>query len=582
MSPDSYRGNLVNVEQNQRLWIVIISIGFAALVIVGRLVAFQIVQGPEWAAQGARMQVLQVQAQPNRGIIYDRNGAVLAANSSDYQIGVSPNLVLNANEMATTLAPYLNVPRYELLDKLTSGRPYELLAGRVTPQVAEAIRALNYERQGLQIEPVPRRIYPQGQLLCHVLGYTTFDGLGSSGVEGYYQSELAGEAASALVNISPLTEQPEVIAREGDSLVLTIDRSVQYMVEQRLRRAIAEHGARDGTIIVMDPRTGAILAMASTPCFDPNVYYQVTDASVFLNPATSKQFEPGSVMKLITMAAALDAGIVTPNTTYYDSGVIQIGGAQIYNWSRGAYGQTDMTNLLVNSLNVGAATIATWLGPDQFYSYLDNFGFGRPTGIDLMAEAAGVMNHPGSALWTEAEIATNSFGQGLAVTPLQMISAVSAIANGGVRMQPYLVQERHTAQGEIFVHQPAILSRPISAETARTLSSMSVTVVARGLDAALVDGYTIAGKSGTAQIPENGIYHPIDVVASFIGWAPADDPELLVFVILNRPTSARWGSQTAAPVFSELMAELVVMLDVPPDNIRLQAEIAAARSRTED
>ena len=559
---------------------VIIGIGFAALIIVGRLIAFQAVQGPEWAAQGERLHILQVQDQPNRGIIYDRNGAVLAANSSDYQIGVSPNLVLDAEQMATTLAPYLNIPRYELLDKLNSEQPYELLAGRVTPQVADAIRGLGYEEQGLQIEPIPRRIYPQGQLLCHVLGYTTFDGLGSAGVEGYYQNELAGEAASAFVNISPLTEQPEVIAREGDSMVLTIDRSIQYLVEQTLQGAILEHGAQDGTIIVMDPRSGAILAMASTPCFDPNTYYQVADPSVFLNPATGKQYEPGSVMKLVTMAAALDSGTVTPQTTYYDSGMLQVGGVQVLTWDRGGYGETDMTTLLINSLNVGAATIATWMGPETFYTYLDRFGFGRPTGIDLMAEASGVMNHPGDELWTEAEIATNSFGQGLAVTPLQMVSAVSAIANNGVMMQPYLVQERQSANGELFVHQPTVLSRPISAETAQILSTMAVSVVARGLDAATVEGYTVAGKSGTAQIPVNGIYDPVNVIASFIGWLPADNPELLVFVILNKPTSAYWGSQTAAPVFSQLVSELVVMLDIPPDTIRLQAEIAAARGQT--
>lgn len=215
-----------------------------------------------------------------------------------------------------------------------------------------------------------------------------------------------------------------------------------------------------------------------------------------------------------------------------------------------------------------------------FYTYLDRFGFGRPTGIDLMAEASGVMNHPGDALWTEAEIATNSFGQGLAVTPLQMVSAVSAIANNGVMMQPYLVQERQSANGELFVHQPTVLSRPISAETAQILSTMAVSVVARGLDAATVEGYTVAGKSGTAQIPVNGIYDPVNVIASFIGWLPADNPELLVFVILNKPTSAYWGSQTAAPVFSQLVSGLVVMLDIPPDTIRLQAEIAAARGQT--
>ncbi|MEJ2747236.1 MAG: penicillin-binding transpeptidase domain-containing protein, partial [Anaerolineae bacterium] len=293
-------------------------------------------------------------------------------------------------------------------------------------------------------------------------------------------------------------------------------------------------------------------------------------------PFVTRQYEPGSVMKLVTMAAALDSGTVTPQTTYYDAGVLEWGGHKTYNWDRSAPGTTDMTTLLSRSLNVGAATIATWMGADTFYSYFQRFGFGRPTGIDLMSESSGLMPLPGDPLWAESFLATNAYGQGLAVTPLQMITAVSALANDGKIMQPYLVQKIDNGD-EVFEHTPTILSRPISEETARQMTTMAVTAVAREVPEAQVDGYTIAGKTGTAQIAENGIYLPDDVIGSFIGWLPADNPEIIIMVKLDRPKSAPWGSMTAAPVFADLASELVVLLDIPPDNVRLQADVMAAR-----
>jgi cell division protein FtsI/penicillin-binding protein 2 len=235
-----------------------------------------------------------------------------------------------------------------------------------------------------------------------------------------------------------------------------------------------------------------------------------------------------------------------------------------------------MTTLLSRSLNVGAATLATWMGPEQFYDYFQRFGFGRPTGIDLMAEAAGQMPLPGDAFWTESFLATNAYGQGLAVTPLQMVTAAAALANQGNLMQPYIVQEIHNSNG-VFEHQPSIVSRAISPETANQLTAMAVTAVAREVDEAQVPGYTIAGKTGTAQIAENGIYLPDDVIGSFIGWLPADAPEIVVLVKLDRPKSAPWGSLTAAPLFADLAEELVVLLDIPPDNVRLRADVMAAR-----
>jgi cell division protein FtsI/penicillin-binding protein 2 len=324
----------------------------------------------------------------------------------------------------------------------------------------------------------------------------------------------------------------------------------------------------------MDPRTGALLAMAAEPCYSPNKFFDLKEGEDF-NPLVSAAYEPGSVMKLITMAAALDSGTVTPQTTYQDSGAIEVGGHISYNWDRGAHGTVDMTTLLARSLNVGAATIATWMGPTTFYDYFQRFGFGRPTTIDIMNEASGLMPLPGSGDWQESFIATNAYGQALAVTPIQMISAASALANDGYLMQPYVVQEIRDENG-VHRTEPRVASQAIRPETAAQLTSMAIIAVQQEVQEALVEGYTVAGKTGTAQIAEAFGYHETDVIGSFIGWLPAEDPQIIVFVKLDRPQSAPWGSQTAAPVFSKLVKELVVLMDIPPDAIRLQAEYAAA------
>lgn len=558
-------------SQKRRLGIVLVAMAIVTLIVIGRLVEFQLVQGPEWAERAS--DELFVIARPERGTIYDRNGAVLAANSADYQISVSPRLVTQPDELATALAPILEIPRYEILGILESDKPFAILAGRVEPEIADLIRTLPYN--GIQIDPLPRRFFPQGDLACHTLGYVDFEGQGGAGVEAFYQLELAGEAASKTINISPLTQQDSVIAREGADLVLTIDRTIQHAVEQRLTAAIAEYQARSGSIIVMDPRTGAILAMANAPCYDPYEFYD-TNQEVLFSPTVQQQHEPGSVMKLITMAAALDSGQFTPQSTYYDAGTLEVGGHKTVNWDRSAPGTTDMTTLLSRSLNVGAATLSTSLGADLYYDYMQRFGFGRPTNVDLFAEASGQMPLPGDPLWTESMLATNAYGQSLAVTPLQMITAVSAIANNGVMMQPYIVQEVRTENGTI-VHEPTVLGRPISPEAAQQTVTMAITAVAREVPEAQIEGYSIAGKTGTAQIAENGIYLPNDTTASFVGWLPADNPELLIFIKLDRPQVSPWGSQTAAPTFARLAEELVVLMDIPPDNIRLQADILSAR-----
>ena len=556
----------MNSSQLRRMWTVATGMGLVLSIIVLRLFVFQIINGDEW--KEVVIEDWAVTDVPERGVIYYHNGAVLAVDEWDYRLGVSPSILTDAEELANQLAPVLQIPRGQLLEQMESSQLYVVLAARISSETADAIRQLEYGDE-VQLDPLPRRFYPQGNLMCHVLGFVDFDGIGGAGVEGYYQGELAGEAASATVPISPLQRQTTVIAREGADMVLTIDRSVQYTVERHLKEALAEHGAVSGSIIVMDPRTGAIIAMAAEPCYSANNFFE-TEESLFYNPLVTAVYEPGSVMKLVTMAAALDSGTVTPATTYNDTGAIAVGGHVSYNWDRGAYGTVDMTSLLAHSLNVGAATIATWMGPTTFYDYFQRFGFGKPTGIDLFAEEPGLMPLPGSGEWQEAFIATNSYGQALAVTPLQMISAISALANNGYLMQPYVVAEVRDENG-VHRHEPTVLSQAIKPETAAIMTTMAVTAVQQEVQEALVEGYTVAGKTGTAQIAEPFGYHPTDTIGSFIGWLPADDPEIVVFVKLDRPQSAPWGSMTAAPVFSKLAKELVVLLDIPPDEIRLGA-----------
>lgn len=565
----------MNSSQTKRLWVVVVGLVFATTIVVGRLFAFQVIQATTWAER--INDTATVIALPDRGIIYDRNGAILASNTADYQINAAPRLIIDAEEIATRLSPILNQSRTEILASLTANSSNVVLAGRVDAEVANYIRDLDYD--GIQIDPLPRRYYPQDDLMCHTLGYVDFTGRGGSGLEGYYQRDLEGKAATAQVNISPLAEQESVIANEGADLVLTIDRSVQYLVEEHLERALRTHGASSGTIIVMDPKTGAILAMANAPCYTPYDYYNAEE-DLLLSPSVSQQHEPGSVMKLVTMAAALDSGVVTPSSTYYDGGVLEVGGHKTYNWDRSAPGETDMTTLLARSLNVGAASLAMNMGSDDFYDYMQAFGFGRPLGVDLMAEANGQLPLPGSSYWTEAFMATTAYGQGIAVTPLQMITAVSALANEGTMMTPYLVQEMHT-HGEMRVTEPRVASRPISSQTAQQVTTMATAAVAREVLEAQIPGYTIAGKTGTAQIAENGFYLEYDVIGSFIGWLPADDPEIIVYVKLDRPQFEPWGSKTAAPTFAELTEELVVLMDIPPDNVRLQADILAIRQENE-
>jgi cell division protein FtsI/penicillin-binding protein 2 len=432
---------------------------------------------------------------------------------------------------------------------------------------------LKWDITGVQVEPRARRVYPEGTLAAHVLGFVNDNDKGFYGVEGYYDAMLRGVSGlrqgerDPFGYSIPIGPGQYVPPRNGKKLTLTIDRTAQYIVEKELADAVVRYQAENGTVVVLDPKTGAILAMASWPTYDPNQFTEV-DSKTFADPAISEQYEPGSVFKIITMAAGLDAGVITPDTTIYDGGVIEVGGRTIYDWDRQPHGTVNMTTVLAKSLNVGASEVAVMLGKERFYTYVRRFGFGRITEADLDSEGPGTLKTPGDPDWHESDLGTNSFGQGVAVTPLQMAIAVAAIANDGLLMKPYVVQQITEGERTLRV-QPAVVRRAVLAQTAHTLTEMLAVAVEQEAELAQVPGYRVAGKTGTAQIPVPGGYHPTLTVASFAGYLPADDPAFVILVVINKPETSSWGGQVAAPVFAHIAQQLVTLFDVPPDAVRL-------------
>jgi len=514
---------------------------------------------------------------PERGRLYDRDGDLLATNDVQYELGLSPSYVVKPNDVATTLSDILDKSVSELMLAVQSDKPYILVERPVSAEIGYQIKALANDENGLNLNgvdltPIPHRFYPGGPLASQVLGFVAYNQagrlVGYFGVEGFYNSLLSGRMVEGIEQVVPFEAQPDPTPAEGADLYLTLDRDIQYLVEVTMADAIARYGAVSGTIIVMDPKTGEILGMSSWPTFDPNNYvqYPPTDPE---NPAVGGQYEPGSTFKILTMAAALDSGKVTPQTPFVDTGFIEVGGVPIRNWDGGAWGPVDMVGCLQHSLNVCMASLSTSLGPNVFYNYLSAFGIGHLTSVDLATETPGHLKKPGDPDWFDSELGTNSFGQGVAVTPIQLVTAVSAVANGGTMMQPHILL-RVQDGGSVHTTRPQVLGRPIKPETAATLSEMLAQSLERGEGGndVLVPGYRIAGKTGTAQIPMPGGYDPSRSIASFIGWGPVDDPRFVVLVKLDRPATSIWGSETAAPVFSSLVRRLVVLMEIPPDDAR--------------
>lgn len=523
---------------------------------------------------------------PERGKIFDRNGYMLAGNKTVYEVGVTIKNVKDPNTVALTLSSELGQSYdkiYNLITQPPSGIVYLTLDQHVPAENGERLKKLkeDLEKQtdssgslaGVEIAEKIMRSYPDNSLASNIIGFVNLNNSGNYGIEQQYDSLLAGLPVTKLVPLNPndIAEIPEVPG--GVDLILTIDREIQRMVEEELKKALEDTEASSGTIVIMNPRNGEILAMASTPGMDLNNFSQAPElyktASEY-NRAVSSQYEPGSVFKMLTMSAAIDTGLVTKETTYLDTGFYEIGGAYVYNWNQGAWGPQDMVGCFENSLNVCMARLADMMGEKTFYTYMNRFGIGHTTGVDLANEAKGRLKNPEDDDWYKVDLGTNSFGQGVAVSPIQMMTAASAIANDGKMVHPHVVYAMISNNTQNNTPQQT-LSTPISAQTAHTVNEMLAEALVRNQSVAKIDGYRIAGKTGTASIPgPDGRYDPNQTNATFIGWGPADDPQFMIYVWMEKPKISDWASYIAAPIFHNVAEKLVVLMNIPPDNVRLQ------------
>lgn len=561
----------------------------ACLAIVGVAVIVQMarIQNSEQAqiflSQGDRYAGEFHMFYPERGEIYDRHGHLLAGNRTVFEVGVSLSEMEDPEAMASILSSYLGLTFEDVYDKLMNSPEsweYIVVQDYVGAETVTAIQTLMQQLDetddprlsGLGFKPHFQRSYPETALASNVLGFVTRDGRGYFGIEEKYNDLLAGNPVQVWVPRDPnkALEIPRV--PNGTTLVLTLNRDLQASVESILDDALVEYGAENGTIIVMDPRNGELLAMAATPRMNLNDYgnyFSLYDDGSQYNRSIGMAYEPGSVIKVLTMAAALDAGTVRPETQFIDSGAIQVGGITIQNWNRDAWGQQNMVGCLQHSLNVCMAWISSQMGSQSFYGYLERFGLGHPTGVDLAGEAVGRLKVPGDTDWYPVDLGTNAFGQGISVTPLQMMMAVSAVANDGRMVTPHVLYSM-VRDGHQYNVPSQYAGSPISAETAHTLSEMLAVSLEEESSQALLAGYRLAGKTGTAQIPTDFGYDAFHTNVSFIGWGPVDEPQFMIYIWLQKPSSSIWSSETTAPVFSQVAEQTVIQLNIPPDIVRSQ------------
>jgi cell division protein FtsI (penicillin-binding protein 3) len=544
-------------------------IGLAS-VVVGRLLYWQQLaesELPPAASESVRGSMTQII--PQRGSILDCHGLFLAIEVPEYNLIADPYVIKDPADVARRLETLLGLPAGEIAAGLQDhSRRWVPLKRSVSARVAAEVADAGLP--GISLEPAPRRLYPMHASGAHLLGFVNIEHHAYYGLEERYDAVLTGSPGwwGGQVIIDPREYQP---VHDGASLILTIDWTIQHMAELALQSAVIEHRADGGSILVMDPRTGAILALANWPSYDPNDYGD-SALSYYVNPVISTLYEPGSVIKVVTLAAGLEEHVITPDTTYDDTGCIEVEQVRLCNWGRQARGQTTIAEMMQHSLNVGAVHIALELGAERFYPYLKAFGFGQLTNVDLPHEVSGIIHTPDSPGWSRLTLATNSFGQGMAATPLQVLTVIAAVANGGRLMQPYVVERVVHPDGQVTVTQPVEVRRAISAETAAAVNQVLVEVVNQGVPQAIVPGYSVAGKTGTSQIPTQHGYEPDSTIASFAGYGPAEDPRFAILVKIDRPHQGL-ASGVAAPVFKAMARQLFAYYGVAPDDVRLAVAV---------
>ncbi|OGG08546.1 hypothetical protein A2154_01020 [Candidatus Gottesmanbacteria bacterium RBG_16_43_7] len=542
------------------------------VVIILRLFYLQVISAESLKVAAARQHNFELHLSANRGQIKTSDDRILVMNQPAYLVYAKPNEISDPRKFTESIGQILTLNLPEFMPHLSDRNRYWLpLARDVDPQTADELIDLGLDSIGIEKESV--RFYPEASMAAQVLGFVGSDTLGNRqgyfGLEGYYDRELRGHDGY-LRQEKDVHGNPILIGGinriapvDGRNLITYLDRTVQYIVEEKLKDGIKKYGAKEGIVIVMNPQSGGILSMASYPSYEP-ASFRNFDEHLYKNPAVSSFYEPGSTFKVLVMSAAVNEGLVKPEQKINESGPVNIGPYSIRTWDNKYHGLISMTDVLVHSSNVGMVYVGRQLGIKRLLYYLHDFGFGDITSIDLQEESSPDMRPDQE--WKEIDMATASFGQGIAVTPIQMITAVSAIASGGWLVEPRVVKAIEELDGTMVNIKPERKRQVIKPATAAILTEMMVAAVERGESKwPRAKGYRVAGKTGTAQIPVAGHYDATKTIASFVGFAPADNPRFVILVLLREPTTSPWGSETAAPLFFSIANELFTYYAIPPD-----------------
>lgn len=562
-----------------RIYLIKIFFLFFFFSILARLFYWQVVKADFLQAKGENQHFQDTAVEAERGKIFFADGAILASSNPTFSLYGLPKVIPQDEKLKLSylLAKiFANDPSQidaeakDLLNSLQQDLYWVPLKKGLNLQTKRKIEDLNLT--GIGFNATSGRFYPEGSSSAHLLGFVGSDARGGQkgyfGLEGFYEGELKGipgflrhekDALGLPILIGKFLDNE---ANNGKDLWLNIDRSVQFTVEETLKQGLEKYGAKAASAIVMNPKTGGILAVASFPSYDPSKYFNFP-GDYYKNPIVADAYEPGSTFKVLVMAAALNEDLVTPDTTCdICNGPIQLGGFAIRTWNNKYYPQTSMKDVIIHSDNTGMVFVGQKLGLDKLHSYLESFGFGQPANIDLQDESSPDLR-PKEA-WREIDLATASFGQGIAITPIQMIRAVAVIANGGYLMEPHVVAEIKDEK-TTFEIKPKIIRQIIKENTAKIMTEMMVKAVDEGeAKWAKPKGFKIAGKTGTAQIPVAGHYDPNKTIASFVGFAPADNPKFVMLVRYDQPSSSIFGSETAAPTFFEIAKELFNYYKIAP------------------
>jgi cell division protein FtsI (penicillin-binding protein 3) len=551
-----------------RLIGVIFIIGFALVTM--RAFNLQVMQEKEWGERAERQHQKTIPLTPQRGTIFDSNGEELAVSVDVDSIYVEPKKLEDRAVATKQLAKALGLTKKTVKAKLKGNSNFVWLKRQVNPGQSDMVRSLNLKGVGMIKET--RRFYPNSNIAAHLLGFTGLDPKGLEGLELKYDKEILGRGGYLVMERDALgrglgSGLPQVQgATRGHDLYLTLDKNLQYIAERELADGLRKTNAKAGTVVMMEPATGKVLAMASYPEYNPNSFFR-HKPSQWRNRAVCDSYEPGSTFKVILMAAALNEAVVsTSQKIDCENGKFRVGGKNIHDHKK--YQKLTPAEIIKYSSNIGSAKIGKLLERKVFHSYLRNFGFGQQTGIDLPGEAVGILRPPNK--WFEVDLANISFGQGVSVTPIQLATAVSSIANGGYLMEPYVVDRIVDSQGQVSQqNRPRVVRKVIARDVAQTVTRMMEMTTEDGGTAtnARVPGFRVAGKTGTAQKVDavTGTYSVDKRVASFVGFLPAEDPRLVMLVSIDEPKKVVYGGLTAAPVFSRIAAQAMQYLKVQPN-----------------